>query len=145
MKNVLLRDTDSVSMANSLEVRVPFLDHPLVDWVLRLPPRLKNRKGKALLLAATEDVLPPEILARPKMGFVLPLADWMRGEMRPEIERTLTALPPALEEHIDSEAVAAIWHLFLETGRNWLRAWALYALCRWVEGIEATEPAPTPR
>ena len=52
MKNVLLRDTDAVSMANSLEVRVPFLDQPLVEWVLRLPPELKRGKGKALLLAA---------------------------------------------------------------------------------------------
>jgi asparagine synthase (glutamine-hydrolysing) len=141
MKNVLLRDTDSVSMANSLEVRVPFLDHPLVEWVLRLPAPLKAGQGKALLLAATRDVLPPEVLDRPKMGFVLPLADWMRNELRSEVDRTLAALPPALEEQIDSEAVAAVWGSFQESGRNWLRSWALYALCRWLEGVDTARPA----
>lgn len=142
MKNVLLRDTDAVSMAASLEVRVPFLDHPLVEWVLRLPPQLKTGKGKSLLLAATRDVLPPEILDRPKMGFVLPLADWMRNEWQPEVDRTLGALPPALAEQIDPEAVAEIWSSFQRTGRNWLRSWSLYALCRWFETLEAKTTAP---
>jgi asparagine synthase (glutamine-hydrolysing) len=145
MKNVLLRDTDSVSMANSLEVRVPFLDHPLVDWALKLPPELKRRRRKHLLLSATRDVLPPEILERPKMGFVLPLADWMRDEWRPEVDGAFAALPPALAELIDAEAVGEIWRSFLETGSNWLRPWALYSLCRWLESVETASPAVSVR
>jgi asparagine synthase (glutamine-hydrolysing) len=137
MKNVLLRDTDAVSMANSLEVRVPFLDQPLVEWVLRLPPELKRGKGKALLLAATKDVLPPEILTRPKMGFVLPLADWLREDWHSEVERALTDLSGELREQLDADAVARIWRSFEETGQNWLRPWSLYALRRWFDGIAA--------
>jgi hypothetical protein len=79
------------------------------------------------------------------MGFVLPLSDWMRNELRPEVDRTLAALPPALEEQINSEAVAAIWGSFLASGRNWLRSWALYALCRWLEGVETARPAAAAR
>ena len=72
--NTLLRDTDSMSMAHSLEVRVPFLDHPLVEFVTHLPQELKLAKGtpKALLVAALEDLLPSEVVHQAKRGFTFP-------------------------------------------------------------------------
>jgi len=75
---------DRASMAHSLEVREPLMDHPLVEWMSSLPPSLKlrGREGKFLLKKALEPLLPAEILYRPKMGFAVPLARWFRGPLR---------------------------------------------------------------
>lgn len=96
MMNTLLRDTDAMSMINSLEVRVPFLDHKLAEFVMRLPSSFKidrdsKSTGKKILIDAFSDLLPPEIVHRKKMGFVFPLAIWMRtGKFREVIRDTLT-------------------------------------------------------
>ena len=75
---------DRASMAHSLEVREPLMDHPLVEWLATLPASLKLRggEGKYLLKKAMEPHLPREILYRPKMGFAVPLARWLRGPLR---------------------------------------------------------------
>jgi asparagine synthase (glutamine-hydrolysing) len=77
----LLMKQDQMSMAASIESRVPFLDHHLVEFAAALPPRLKLRglTTKWILREAVRDILPPAILSRPKMGFPVPFADWMRG------------------------------------------------------------------
>jgi asparagine synthase (glutamine-hydrolysing) len=137
--NVLLRDTDAMSMAHSLEVRVPYLDHPLVEWVLSLPAEVKAGAGKALLVEATRDLLPPEILSRRKQGFALPLAQWMRGELRGEVDAALRNPPDALAGLLNGDAVAKVWEQFLRDGRRWTRPWALFALCRWAETIGVRE------
>src|SRR5258708_27690208 len=86
MVNTLLRDTDAVSMANSLEVRVPFLDHRLVEFVGRLPKKFKSEDGvpKALLVEALSDVLPDNVVRQAKPTFTLPWNFWLR---RPLAER----------------------------------------------------------
>ena len=78
---------DRASMAHSLEVREPLMDHPLVEWLSGLPPDLKLRNGRAryLLKKALDPYLPPEILYRPKMGFGVPLAKWFRGPLRQSV------------------------------------------------------------
>ena len=75
---------DRASMAHSLEVREPLMDHPLVEWLATLPSSLKVRgqEGKYLLKKAMEPHLPREVLYRPKMGFAVPLARWFRGPLR---------------------------------------------------------------
>ena len=75
---------DRASMANSLEVREPLMDHPLVEWLATLPSSFKLRagEGKWLFKKAMEPYLPNEILYRPKMGFAVPLASWLRGPLR---------------------------------------------------------------
>jgi len=80
----ILTKVDRASMATSLEVRVPLLDHELLEWVATLPPefRLKGREGKYVLKKAMEGRLPQEILYREKMGFAVPLANWFRGPLR---------------------------------------------------------------
>ena len=85
----ILTKVDRASMAHSLEVRVPFLDHEFVDWVSGIPSRLKLRRGvgKAVLKSAFEDSLPHSILYRDKMGFAVPLSAWFRDSLTPEIER----------------------------------------------------------
>ncbi|MEV5706131.1 asparagine synthase (glutamine-hydrolyzing) [Actinoallomurus sp. NPDC052274] len=79
----LLVKMDTATMANSLEARSPFLDHHLMEWAAGLPPGLKVRAGttKYLLKKAVAPWLPPELLTRPKMGFGVPLARWLRTEL----------------------------------------------------------------
>ena len=80
----LLLMADRMSMAHSLELRAPFCDHALLETSLAIPPALKLRGGrlKALLKAAFADVLPPAVLAQPKRGFMIPLARWLRRDLR---------------------------------------------------------------
>jgi asparagine synthase (glutamine-hydrolysing) len=75
-------------MAHSLEVRVPLLDHPLMEWLSGLSPdlKLRGREGKYLFKKALESYLPQEILYRPKMGFSVPLASWFRGPLRQRVK-----------------------------------------------------------
>lgn len=95
----LLTKVDRMSMASSLEARVPYLDHPLVELAMRIPASLNIGCGgrKAVLKAAVADLVPPAILNRPKMGLDLPLASWMRGPLR-DFMADLLALdgPPGL-------------------------------------------------
>lgn len=82
-RQTLFRDTDQMSMAHALEVREPFFDHELVEYVLGLPDRVKaGRQPKSLLVQALGDALPREIYQRPKMGFVLPGEQWFRNELK---------------------------------------------------------------
>jgi asparagine synthase (glutamine-hydrolysing) len=89
---------DRASMAHSLEVREPLMDHPLVEWLSSLPPdfKLRNGEGKILLKKALEPYLPQEILYRPKMGFAVPLAQWFRGPLREPVRRAV--LGPVLAD-----------------------------------------------
>ena len=87
----LLMKQDQMSMAASIESRVPFLDHPLVEWAMHLPPEMKLRglTTKAVLRDAMRDLLPAPILARKKMGFPVPVGRWLRGEYRPLLDETI--------------------------------------------------------
>jgi asparagine synthase (glutamine-hydrolysing) len=83
---------DRASMAHSLEVREPLMDHELVEWLASLPSDLKIRGGesKFLLKKAMDEHLPAEIMYRPKMGFAVPLARWFRGPLRERVQGVLT-------------------------------------------------------
>ena len=83
---------DRASMAHSLEVREPLMDHPLVEWLGTLPSSLKVRdgEGKWLLKNAMAARLPADVLYRPKMGFAVPLARWFRGPLRDRVRVSLT-------------------------------------------------------
>jgi asparagine synthase (glutamine-hydrolysing) len=89
---------DRASMAHSLEVREPLMDHPLVEWLATLPSAFKIRsgEGKFLLKKAMEPRLPREVLYRPKMGFAVPLAGWFRGPLRRRVRDAL--LGPTLAD-----------------------------------------------
>ena len=83
----ILTKVDRASMAHALEVRVPILDHKLVEWISGLPPELKlqGKQGKYLFKKALEPHLPDAILYRPKKGFAVPLASWFRGPLRQRV------------------------------------------------------------
>jgi asparagine synthase (glutamine-hydrolysing) len=90
LPNDILAKVDIASMANGLEVRCPFLDRDVVDLALRIPTEL--RKGKGILRRAFRDLLPPSILNRGKMGFGVPLTEWLRGSLRPMLEDAMASL-----------------------------------------------------
>lgn len=87
----ILTKVDRASMAHSLEVRVPLLDHELVEWIATLPSdfKLKNGEGKAVFKKSLEGRLPHDILYRPKMGFGVPLAKWFRNELKDKIRKSV--------------------------------------------------------
>jgi asparagine synthase (glutamine-hydrolysing) len=124
----ILTKVDRASMASSLEVRVPLLDHTLVEWAARLAPRLKlrGREGKYVFKSALEPYVPSEILYRPKQGFAVPLAAWFRGPLRRRLRETLSgpvlcesglfdvaAIASLLDQHQSGERdhSAALWTL----------------------------------
>ncbi len=87
----ILTKVDRASMAHALEVRVPLLDHELVEWMAGLPPalKLKNKEGKYIFKKGLEPHLPNDILYRPKMGFAVPLASWFRGPLKEQVNSAL--------------------------------------------------------
>ncbi len=89
----ILTKVDRASMAHALEVRVPLLDHKLVEWISGLPVDLKrhNGEGKYLLKKSMESYLPHDILYRPKKGFAVPLAQWFRGPLRQRLQSALSS------------------------------------------------------
>jgi asparagine synthase (glutamine-hydrolysing) len=131
--STLLRDTDSMSMAHSLEVRVPFLDHRLVEFVTDLPEKLKrhNETPKGLLVGALDDLLPSEVVHQPKRGFTFPWANWLQGPLRKAVEKGLAELSPDLERTLNCEQTDEIWKSYLKGHTSWARPWSLYVLNEW--------------
>jgi len=143
LRNTLLRDTDCMSMANSLEVRQPLLDHVVVEKVLRLPGdwKLSSQQAKPLLVAALKTPLPRDILAQPKRGFEFPWAVWLRRNLRAEVEETLDS-PGALGDFLRWGEVRHLWRDFLADRVHWSRIWLFYVLRKWtVQHLAATPVA----
>jgi asparagine synthase (glutamine-hydrolysing) len=105
----LLPKVDRTSMAHGLEVRVPFLDRDLLEYAFRLPPSYKHRglRLKRVLKAAVRDLLPAEVLNRPKRGFGVPLDRWFRGELA-EFTEDLLGPQARLREHVDGATVDTV-------------------------------------
>jgi asparagine synthase (glutamine-hydrolysing) len=133
LQHVLLRDTDQMSMAHALEVRVPFLDHGLVRFVLGLSDRQKLGAGpKPLLVEALDGLLPTEIVRRPKMGFTLPWPHWMKHELKAFCAERISSL--GQREPFRREALDRMWGRFLAGDPNvpWGRVWYLVVLEDWL-------------
>ncbi len=134
MRNTLLRDSDFMSMAHGLELRVPFLDKSLVEDCFGIPGKrkLQGKLPKSLLLASLGVELPPEIVNRPKRGFTLPFERWLRGEMRSTVEEAL--LKGDWDQiSLDAGVVGKIWNRFLAGETSWSRPWSLFVLKRWCD------------
>jgi asparagine synthase (glutamine-hydrolysing) len=133
--NTLLRDTDSTSMSNSLEVRVPFLDGPLVEYVLSLPESLKAHSGqpKRLLIAALGDIVPRQVLSQRKRTFTFPWQNWLRGSLGKRVAAGLADWSPTLEPELRAGFASGVWRDFLNGRTTWSRPWSLYVLNEWVK------------
>ena len=107
MRNQLLRDSDVMSMAWSLELRVPFVDNKLLERIARIPAQIRLRRGKQILLDAMPEI-PDWVRNRPKMGFSFPFKDWVTREWDDVFRRIRAQSPVRL--------------------KNWYRAWCLFAL-----------------
>lgn len=133
MQNVLLRDADQMSMAVALEVRVPFLDFKLVEFALSIKDEYKYpHSPKKLLVDALGDLLPANIVNRPKMGFVLPWKDWLKNELRDFCEENIVQF--SKRPFVNRDAVLVIWNRFLNNDPKitWSRVWHLIVLNHWM-------------
>ena len=133
MQNVLLRDTDQMSMAHALEVRVPFLDHKLVEYVINVPDKYKDPvTPKKLLIDSIGNLIPKEIIDRPKMGFLFPWSTWLKNELKIFCEQSLVSLFE--REPFNKEEGQILWNRFLHNDPHitWSRIWILVVLETWL-------------
>jgi len=133
----LLRDTDAASMAVSLEARVPLLDWALCEKVAGIDParRFSPPRKKRLLRDLALSKLDPAIFDRPKSGFVLPIDQWARRRLQPEMERLLSDAPLVSRAGLQPETVGTLWKSFIagKRGLYWSRVWSIYALLSWCQ------------
>ncbi|HLG55918.1 MAG TPA: asparagine synthase (glutamine-hydrolyzing) [Vicinamibacterales bacterium] len=135
---VLLRDIDAMSMAHSLEVRVPLLDRALSDASSRISWRLKLRggEGKWVFKHALRDLLPDEVLFRPKMGFGLPYQLWMRRSLEPIVRDLLSPDRVKRRGVFDLRATADLVDRFYRGDDTvWRRVWTLFVLEGWASEV----------
>lgn len=134
MQNVLLRDADQMSMAHSLEIRVPFLDHKLIEYVMGLNDTIKYPSTpKKLLVDSFSDILPDEIVNRPKMGFVFPWEHWLKNELS---DFALIGLQKLKDRKaFNADEIDGIWKQFLNNDPrvSWSRIWPMVVLGNWIE------------
>jgi asparagine synthase (glutamine-hydrolysing) len=132
----VLTFVDRLSMAHSVEVRPPFLDHRLVEFAATVPGSMKIRGGreKHILKEAVRGLIPDEILHRKKEGFVLPVDRWLLGELRPRVESAL--MPERLRLHglLRPDTVGALLaEHFSGTANHGPRIWNLLMFQVWWE------------
>lgn len=135
MLNTLLRDSDAMGMAHSLEIRVPLIDHRVVELMLSIPGNQKLRPGnpKFLLTSNLRSEIPEALRTREKMGFGLPMDTWMKGPLKALMDETFSnfnvpGIPP--EKAQDS------WKFFCKSPRfnpYWWQPWALFMLQKWAD------------
>lgn len=136
---------DRASMAHSLEVREPLMDHELVDWVCRLPSTMKIRGGesKLLLKEAARPLLPPELLHRKKMGFSVPLADWLRNDDGRDAIAGVLAGPAASASFLDPTRLRQMLEEHQARIREWSAPlWAVFCFDQFLRAEEAGAAAP---
>jgi len=134
LPDVLLRDTDQMSMAHALEVRVPFLDYTLVEYVLGLPDKIKYpHTPKKLLTDSMKELLPENIIHRRKMGFTFPWTIWMKKELRTFCEENINSLSE--RPYFNKNNLQSLWKGFLnEKPQNpYYKIWHLVVLENWIK------------
>jgi asparagine synthase (glutamine-hydrolysing) len=130
-RNVLLKDTDQFSMASSIEIREPFFDHTLADFVLKLPSKWKlGKKPKMLLCDAMGDLLPEDIIYRKKIGFTLPWSVWLNRELKDIVSQSISDLCDRPE--FNAAQIKKEYKEYLQGKGSWMHIWQLVALSRWM-------------
>jgi asparagine synthase (glutamine-hydrolysing) len=142
LPELLLMRVDKMTMATSVEARVPFLDHELVEFVMALPPDLKVRgnTGKYILKRAVADILPQEIVDRPKQGFGAPVAEWFRGDLGTQAQSWIRDSALAERGLLDYDAIDGLWAAH-RNGANWgMQLWNLLNVSAWYDYWIAKSP-----
>ncbi|HEV2829033.1 MAG TPA: asparagine synthase (glutamine-hydrolyzing) [Pyrinomonadaceae bacterium] len=136
LPELLLMRVDKMTMATSVEARVPFLDHPLVEYAMSLPVELKIKgsSGKDILKRALEKVLPEDLLYRPKRGFGAPVRDWFRGESGAELSSLIMNSSMRLRKLFDYDFIARLVDEHQRGARDWsFHLWALLNVSLWYD------------
>ncbi len=129
MKDQLLKDADVFSMANSLELRVPFVDNNLVEFVAHLPQKYKaGQPAKRALILAVGD-LPQEVYQRKKMGFTFPMDIWLKNQLKEMVEAEIRN-----QDIFDQFYINKLFENFYAGKLHWSRIWSLYVLSRFLRG-----------
>ena len=139
MQHILLRDSDQMSMAHSLEIRVPFLDHTVVELATHLSTNLKNpTSAKKFLTETFADLLPHEVVNRKKMGFTLPWSVWMKNELRDFTEEGFNELYK--QDVINEEVLRKAWSKFVlgSEEKSFISFWHLSVLGHWMKNNRIT-------
>jgi asparagine synthase (glutamine-hydrolysing) len=134
LPDCLMVKTDIASMANSLEVRCPFLDHKLVEFAALLPSRLKSDAtvGKIILKSAVKNLVPAEILNKPKTGFRIPIAKWFRSDLAPMLKETLLDETSARRGLFEQDLLKKMVNEHIGSRRDWsTRLWSFLFLELW--------------
>ena len=136
LPELLLMRVDKIGMSTSIEARVPFLDHKLVEFTMDIPMKWKIKGGetKYLLKKALQDLLPDDILYRKKMGFAAPMAEWLRGELGQRAEKCVLTSPLLDRDFLNRDNITKQFRDHME-GRcdNSLHLWTLYNLTAWYD------------
>lgn len=136
LPDCLMVKTDIASMANGLEVRCPFLDHELVEYAATIPSHLKRDKtgGKIILKRAVRDLLPAEILNKPKTGFAVPLSHWLRHDYAALLKGLLLGEVTARRDLFEPRLLKKMVNEHLDGRRDWSgRLWAFLFLESWFQ------------
>jgi asparagine synthase (glutamine-hydrolysing) len=139
MQHVLLRDSDQMSMAHSLEIRVPFLDHEVVELATHLSTNLKNPTSpKKFLTESFADLLPHEVVNRKKMGFTLPWSVWMKNELRDFTEQGFNILYEL--DVVNEKTLRNAWGKFIQGSetKSFISFWHLSVLGHWMKNNRIT-------
>jgi len=133
----LLRDTDVMSTAHSLEVRVPFVDHKLVEFMCGLPVGWVKRWGvsKKILVESLGDLLPKEVVDQPKHGFEFPMKQWMTNELRYVVEDTLSEDSIKKRGLFNHKNILDLYHQFLRDECSYPIIWQFVVLELWIRSI----------
>jgi len=134
LANDILVKVDRMSMANSLEVRAPLLDHKVIEFAATLPPDLKYRNGvsKYLLKRHLQGRVPSSTFDRPKQGFRIPVAEWLRGELRPMGEDLLLSARALGRGYFKREGLVRLWNEHQRRQRDHsAKLWSLMVLEQW--------------
>ena len=136
LPELLLLRIDRMTMATSVEARVPFLDHKLVEFALGVPRELKveGKSGKHILKRALEEILPRDVLYRRKRGFGAPVEGWFRGPASRALEEQTLNSSLRRREFFDYKFIARLFDQHRRGTRDWgLHLWALLNVSLWYE------------
>ncbi len=134
----ILCKVDRAAMCVSLETRVPFLDHKIVELAWRMPLEMKinDNEGKLPLRKILYKYVPKDLIERPKAGFSIPLSDWLRGPLKEWADSLLNIERLRFEGYLNAEYVDSIWKEHLNGKRNWtFRIWSILMFQSWLESI----------
>tara|TARA_B100002019_G_C21274051_1_gene604112 strand:- start:2 stop:2044 length:2043 start_codon:yes stop_codon:yes gene_type:complete len=132
----ILCKVDRAAMSTSLETRIPFLDHRIVEFAFKIPinQKIKKSTGKIILREILYKYVPRELIDRPKAGFGIPISDWLRGPLREWSESLINSMESKCDHLIDFNLVKKIYYEHVSGKRNWsFRIWSVLMFLSWYE------------